>query len=360
LSTAAMANGSWKLAEAEQIANDALTISNEIGSQRVRERALRQLGAVYRRQGRLKLALEMFERTAQVAAGATPGTKLGRQRFRCWLLYELGALGDARRLYDEKAPQSADGLPSETAVPYAMVLGEQGHLAEARILLEETARAREAAGVSRHGWPLGVLARVLQNMGELDAAQDVYDRLARSGQRRGGAYIELLIRRGNFAEAELAVEEPLRRFEEAGAADYLLAMSALRLRALVGQGKLSEAQSEALRAGNLARISENVPVRLAAQTALAVYEAAAGRWEAARQSIAGVLEEADRRGYVATALEARLAQAKIEVEADAVAAAMYVETLERDAVAKGFHGIAAEARLLSPSVKKTETLPFAR
>jgi tetratricopeptide (TPR) repeat protein len=346
LSIAARANANYKLTEAEAITGEALSIFTELAQQRGREQAMRQLGAIYRRQGRLRLALEMFRRTAQVAAGATPEAKLERQRFQCWVLYELGEIEAARRLYDELAVDEkyihvADGL-----VPYALVMHEQGDLEHARKLLEDVVQSLDAREVSQQFWARGALADILRDMDDAEGALQMQKTVPGALPRRRG-HLLLLNDRGDFSDVERFAETGARTFEQARAADYVLALAAIRLQALLRLSKTESADEEARRVANLVATTENVLVKLAAQTVLALYEAARGRIDAAQRDIAGVVAEAAQRGCVAKWLDARLAQATIALQGDAEHSTQLLDALARDADAKGFRRISRETRTLA-------------
>jgi hypothetical protein len=128
--------------------------------------------------------------------------------------------------------------------------------------------------------------------------------------------------------------------------DELAASSALS-RALLVQGRRSEALTEIESSNQLAKKSQSLLIRLQHGLAFARVLLALDRPEAARPDLARVLQEAREHSLVGIELEAMLMQADMEQRSAHIALAQrQLATLERMARDKGFGLIARKAASL--------------
>jgi eukaryotic-like serine/threonine-protein kinase len=240
------------------------------------------------------------------------------------------------------------------------------------------------------------LAEALLDKGDLPGATKRLEEGFRinieTGDKRVGVYLHtarsrLLLAQGELnesrREAELAVKSSLEAKDEDGAKVRRLLLSRLdiaenhpqiaaeALRRSLSHSKSNQEQSgqiearalliEALLAmpstaskrevGALARISantENASLRLAASLQIARARFALGDKSGAQEMFAAVISESDKLGYAAASLEARLAQAEIELQSGAAPAGRtQIEEIGKEAEAMGLKLIANKARSLT-------------
>jgi hypothetical protein len=196
------------------------------------------------------------------------------------------------------------------------------------------------------------LANVLRQLDDFDGAERIYQRFVAGKTNETSGYPTFLHDRGRIEEAERLAQQQFDYFDAGGFKDDALTAATERLRALVALDRRDEAGTEASRVSAMARATESVPRRLAAETQLAQYEAYAGQFDGALEMIGGAIAEAEQRGYRATAFEARFAQALIELRAARHwDAHEHLQLVSRDAYAKGFCLLVREADTTLQSLK---------
>jgi eukaryotic-like serine/threonine-protein kinase len=302
----------------------ALLTSREIANPGLEARVLFSSGGTDMALGDLASAARQFDRCVEISRRS--GAKLTR----FWGLIGVaevarlqGRLGDAER-----------GFQS------ALVLGGELH--------ED--RSREARAL--HG-----LGSVLRRRGDLKGARE---RLTRSLQ----IYEHLRLRnqselsRLELAETELAAGQLVAAERLARQALLVLRQPGLvqepwahvvLARCLLAQGRHAEAARAASEVRRLARGSQGVELRLAGTIAAAAVSAGSGeqRSAAARGELQAAIDEANRKGFVTLALEARLALGEALLVSDAAAAGATLRALAGEASARGFGQIARRATALA-------------
>jgi eukaryotic-like serine/threonine-protein kinase len=360
------ANTAWELAKAEKLSDEALAIYTEAGNRRGQAAVTGFRATIHRRQGRLTQALRDLDDADRIqqlseAAGLRLWGSTGRSFWwwaRPWVAFEIGDLATARSLYEDILQDSRGELNGDRLPPCVMVLHELGQLDLARRLAEDgLTRMRANTSKPRLTLVLAVLGEVLYSQGELDKAARVFEeamvyRRRQRGQHSGdpaaGDISLAMVRaeQGRAKEALTLLNPAEERFRAIGAPDYELRALTIRLRALIELDRLDEAHRVARRARTLTATSENLPVRLGAAVELARLRALAEDVPGAARSIRAVVEEAHRRGYFATALQARLAEAEIAAKAHPPAIVADLGALHRDAATHGFHLVEAKTRAL--------------
>jgi tetratricopeptide (TPR) repeat protein len=230
--------------------------------------------------------------------------------------------------------------------PYVIVLCEQGEVRQARELAESVRLRSQAAGDRLHlAYATYALGRVAHAQGRLDEAMRLYDaavfQLGQLGlQTRLWEVVGVLIEKGDLNAAAMAADRVERFYRKAKNADRELAGVGARLHVLLARGKVAEATEVALRERLLATGTESFRVRQIARIDLAKLDAAIGnkRDDALRQ-LQTVMDDARRRGFVQTELEARLAWCEVTGRQSATE----LSQLREDAQAKGFGLLAAKA-----------------
>ncbi len=297
------------------------TLYQEIGDQAGIAWALNGMGTVAWDQGDLSRSMDLHRQALAICR------KIGKQDWEAWSLecvgdvfHSQGDLPAAQRTYNEaiairKKVQDASGT-ARTLNALSGLLLDMGHFEAAR------AAAQEA---------MAIQSRLGENETRAETALSLADVLIETGHAEEAA--------GLAREASTQFEKSRETGNEALAQGNLV-------RALLALGRNGEAQEAATRTRRLLRGAEQNE-GLPAEIACARADAVAGRANQARKEIEAILQKATRIGWVNFQLDARFAQAEIDLNSgDAVRGRTELQTLARDASAKGFGLIARKARWL--------------
>src|SRR5262249_49388353 len=143
------------------------------------------------------------------------------------------------------------------------------------------------------------------------------------------------------AAAELAARKFQAQFHREQQSDDELAASTVLIKALLAEGKNSDAQLEADRNQSLASRNQNLIVQLQFKIQSALVLIASGHFDMAHSTLQQLLLEARSHGFVGVEFEARLALAQLEKASHHQAAAdESFKSLDRSAHARGFGLIA--------------------
>jgi ATP/maltotriose-dependent transcriptional regulator MalT len=163
----------------------------------------------------------------------------------------------------------------------------------------------------------------------------------------------LSLEEGKLAEAERLASDAIREFEIAKVPAFEVTARGILARALLAEGKTSEAGAEARRELEQARNADDRPTRLQAKLDFAKVQAGLGSFNSAREEARSALAEASRFGYLGDALYARLALGEIELKSGHPANARGdLAPLEKDACSKAFFLVARKAAALSEGPAK--------
>jgi tetratricopeptide (TPR) repeat protein len=344
-------NYSWKLDEAERACQEALAVFTEAGHSKGRRRALEQLALVYRRRGRLGAAGRAADEAMALLAKEGPMTQRERLVSRSHTLRILFDRGDLNRAMREFTDLSAgiDPIP-HVAGHYILILREKGELAKAQTLAESMIEGfRKSGDLSRTRWPLEILAGIQHARGDLAHARAAYEAAAAQPSlwvvlEGREALAAILIDQREYAQAERVVLE-VERFFEPIVPDQAMSALAVRVRLLLAQDRVTEAQEGGRRLLELAAKSENVPRRARARIAAALaLDRAHDDGVNVLELLHSVIKETRSLGYVETSLEARLALGEVEAHAPTSAAGDILDAVERDARRLGFTLIASKAQ----------------
>jgi tetratricopeptide (TPR) repeat protein len=313
------------------------------------------------------------------------------------VLYDQVQLEEAKKHYEEVLRidrEIGDRAGAAGALGnLANVLDTMGDLAGARTMQEQGLAAFREVG-DRRGTAstLNNLGNVLMELGELTAARERYEEslaiTRETGYKRGQAYskfglAEVLAAQGQLDPARAAAEEalalrtelrdennaawsrlqlasiaiaqrragdaePLAReavaaFERLKGVESGAVANAWLSAALLDQGKAGDAAPAAERAVALARGGASRGPRFDAAIARARVLGATGRAPDAVKELESTIAEAKKYGYLPYQLQARLVLGRIASASGDAAAAGHLAALERDAKAKGFALVAAQA-----------------
>lgn len=239
-----------------------------------------------------------------------------------WLLAETGDLEGAARLARESEPEAPGALhehlwSAESLWLQGTVLAARGELGAAREKLEAARRLLDATSM-RHQAAEIVLSLAALALAEGKSAEAVS--LARVGVAHHRTWSEL---------------------------SWLVpSASAVLARALLAEGRVAEAAAAFESVGLAAARSESALHRLEVAIDGARLRAAQGDARAAAEELRRIVADAERIGYVSTALSARLALGEALLLADPGRARQELRSLAAEARAKGFALITLQAREL--------------
>ena len=322
-------------------------------------RTLNDLAIIYEQRGDLAQAmtiwregLQTFRHTGDVQAEAGALNNLGEA------LLLQGNLREAKKTLEEAIPgyqasEDNDGL-GEVLNDLGELLWERGDLESAKTTYQQAIdTAREIDDKSVIAIALAGLGNVLVDEGDLSAARKDYEEsLALRNQlseKQTAAEMQVAlgavaIEEGHAADTETALRKSKQQFHDEREADGQLTASVVLAEALLAQGKDAQASDELKASAPLAsRCQRRVPrLRFALTDARALL--VSDRRQSAKAELDTVLREARARGYAGVEFEARLALGEVEkLSGQTTAARARLSFLERSARAKGFGLIARKA-----------------
>ncbi len=256
------------------------------------------------------------------------------------------ALGAKRQIHDKLGVARLLGLQARLAY-------DRGDLAAAhdlgadqlRVAKELGARSLVAAALRNLGWS-GFAA------GDLDGARKSFQEALGVSAGLGGNLQATEVRL-DLARLELAAGRPAdaSRLAREVASWYrgrgmdggeALALAVLS-EALLAQGARAEASQAAREARSRLGESEDLKLRIEMAAPLARIDAAGGHAAEALRDLRRAIAEAERSGFIASGLEARLALAQIQRERRDPAGDVLLAAVRHDAETRGFRRLAALA-----------------
>jgi serine/threonine protein kinase/tetratricopeptide (TPR) repeat protein len=348
-----------KFESARKLYAEALSIARETGNQQAIGRELLSLGVVAKSQGDFIRALEFYRQSLQyqrkagnkngmIAATGNTANVLAAQGK---LAAALAAYKNVLLLSEEVGSRSSMALALENM---GEVLAAKGDLKGA-LKVDQQALDKLREGGQRHYYAgtLVMLGRVLQSEGDLDSAlknyveaESVQERLGEKGPaaETNLALAELDCDSGKAAQGEALARGALQEFQGEKDLNHQIAAGSLLSRALLQQGKVTEAQQAIATAVTLSRKSGDVTIRMPLEIQVAYVRAAAKDLRGAEEAARNVLSKASKLGFVRFQLEASLALGESEMKAgNPVAGRTRLERVEQNARAKGFELIAQKA-----------------
>jgi len=347
------------LPEARRLDEEALGIFRETGNKRRLGLALTHLANVTWQLGDLDGAQKGYSRA--LASYQEVGDKLNVAAAKDNLgsvLYLKGDL-DASQKFLQEALDGFREVGSKSSVANALenlasTAVSRGDLKAARKMLEEAVAIDREKGIkSEVAWGLNGLGDIDLAEGKLDEASREYKEAlslrTETGEKGSIAESQLslanmALEEGLPAEAETRAREAREEFRKEKQVDDEILADTILARAFLAQQKYAEAKKEIEDGKGLTARSQNRANRLQLDIAAAKLDAARSGGEPARQSLAAILAEANRTGFVEYQLEARLALGEIETGSGKIAAGhARLTALQKDAAAKGFLLIARKA-----------------
>jgi tetratricopeptide (TPR) repeat protein/TolB-like protein len=351
------------LTGARKVHEQVLALRREIGDRSGAAVSLNNLGVNFFEQGDLTAAKRMYENS--LAMCREIGDKRGAVRAMLNMAIVLTREGDlrgARKMHEESLAIRRE-IGDRRGVAVALI-----NLAEVRLELGDIAGAVSSVGESLAigratdskrtiGYALYFNGEVLETQDRLkDARQSHEDALAVREQLHETltiveshiALAELAIEEGKPAEGEALARSAADESQRGKQVDNESLARLVLARALLAQRKPVEARKEIARCRSLLDKSENRQGRLALGITDARLSAEAGQSAAAITEVDSIRERAAKAGLAGVELEARLARGEIEMRSGNVAAGRArLETLQKDASARGFALVARKAARVS-------------
>lgn len=346
------------LAGAQRRFERALQLSQSTGGLMEQALALDNLGSVLAARGNLGEARRRHEKAFNLLRGSG-ARSLAASALIAWA-DATARLGDPRTAWKRSAEALATKRQDGDRIGAGRVLGlrawlayEMGSLAVSRKMAEEQLRiARETGAESLAPWGLLNLGRVDFAAGNLAAARSSLAAALRTSSAAGEdpRAMEIRLELAGLALAEDRAGEAAALAREAadwyrsrgmpgGEAEAL----SLLAEALLRQGRGEEARTAAASARAGLGKSEDRRLRLTVDIRLARIDAALGQPAPALETLRQAAGEAEKSGFAAAGLEARLALAEIQRGLRDPAAEAALAAVRNEARNRGFKRLAASA-----------------
>lgn len=187
--------------------------------------------------------------------------------------------------------------------------------------------------------------------GDLSGARQLYRAAIEEGRKNGdqntaaqisSLLAELSLVQGNLSEGEQFAREAVAELDKEKAGTAAIAHAVLA-RILLSQGKGKEAQDEITVAHTITRSVQDLSILIPVQIASALVQANFGSSTNAMQVLHKLIRDCERRHFVDSEFDARLALGEIQMHSEPKAAILTLQNLVRDADALGFSLVAIEA-----------------
>jgi tetratricopeptide (TPR) repeat protein/TolB-like protein/predicted Ser/Thr protein kinase len=344
------------LRAAQEMSERLLATTRETGDQRVRAQTLTQLGIIQSQQGdlagstaRLRDALAVYRTLGDI-------NSLGRALNNLAGTLQLsGALDDAAKMYEESLALHRDA-GNRSGVGFALnnlaeVRETRGELKEAKRMYEESlAIRRELSFKDGIGYTAARLGNLLVAEGDFNGARGLLEESlavrTELGARPDIAETQLFIanlslEEGSPSNAEARAREALAVFQQQRMSDREAAAHEVLTRALLAQGKVTDARDAIERSRALTAKTQDLYVRFSSRLSAAHVQAAMGQLKEAHDALEATLADAEKGGFAEVTLHTRLALGRLEVQMGKGRARL--DTLQRDATARGYQLIARKA-----------------
>ncbi|MEW6367323.1 MAG: protein kinase [Acidobacteriota bacterium] len=386
------------VAEAKSLTRQALALFQELEDRRGVAGCLNTIATDIWSEGDLGAALRVYKESLGLARALNDGHSVSTMlNNEASILTEMGRLTEAAdRLQEALDTSTAIGDQAVivgTLINLGNVLWSKGEPAKARTMLEQAiaicrntghktflvralsnsagllldmAMTDDAAGSAEQAlktateigdkyWQsvgLGHSGDILMCKGDLAGAELRHQEALRLRTEIGEKYkaeesrlalAEIALEQGRPKEAELAARSAVAEFASRKVFESEVAAAGLLTRALVAQRMVTAARAVMRGVQDRAMSSENLFARLILSPTMARLYAAEGNTAEALARLAIAIKEAKAAGFARIELEARLAQAEIEVSSGHSEGQAHLEALARDASARQFNLIASKA-----------------
>jgi tetratricopeptide (TPR) repeat protein len=338
-----------------------LALARELGQPHVTAIVLNNLGETEKQEGDFAHAKEHLQEAL------TQGRHYGDKNLIAWSLMNLADMAAAEGDFAAAKKMDQEVLAIFHRIGVKMNIGGGlQKLADVELSSGDLAAAKkhysEALQIfTQVGQPLAAsyvscaLGDILFAAADLGGARKKYEEALTIRQKLHGnpRYIfdnraklaRLSLQEGQASDAETAIRQAVREYSVGPEPDAQVEADTVLVRSLLSQKKLAEAQQVIASDRQLMAQSEDRCNRIRVAICDAQVKAASGNQVEASRLLEAALDEARKGGFVELQLEARLAAGETEVKTgNAAAGRAQLESLERDARAKGFLLIARKAQ----------------
>src|SRR6266508_5804510 len=340
---------------------EARTVYRQIGHKKGEANSLNNIAGVFETLGDIGAAQRHYEEAFAIRREIDDrqGVALSLNNIADTLQWQ-GDLASARRMFEQaltayRRTESPDGI-ALVLTGLSEVFRFQGELARARTMAEDSVIAWRAIG-TRNGYAAGayrVLGDVQLDQGDLTEALSAYEEAlamedGASGKTTAAAtrlhIARLWIEEGRSAQAEPVIRQTRELFHGEGETLHELQANVLLTKALLDQGKPTEAESAVEDGKRLGAQTRSKIIMLELAIVTARVRAAKGNVKSAIESLKAVLAATQRCGCLDLEFEARLVLSRIELNTgERQMGQAHLAWLQREADAKGFALIARKAK----------------
>ena len=346
-------------AAAEKLYSQALIIARDIGSQKGQARELINLGLISVKKGDFTTARKIYDESLQGYQNAGDKNGMAAAMGDTGILLRMqGKLQDALNHF-QKALELSNQVGHRASSAQAMsvigdVLVEEGDLPGAYKMYQEAATIEQEMGRKViYASNLTQVGRVLRQQGKADEAQQAYRESLSLEEKLGDksdaaetrlALAELDCDSGKGTEAEQLSRAAVEAFRADAYTDEESLAESILSRALLQQGKLTEARSAMGEAFRLSQKSRDVLIRIPVTIDHAQLLAAEDNLGGAEATAQDALTQARNLSLFRVQLEASLALGKVQMQKrNPATGRKRLEDTEESARSKGFGLIAQEA-----------------
>ena len=344
----------------EKTYKEALGIFREIGDKKNSAIALVNIAGVLKGQGDLAGARRTYEQALGISREINDKEGMADSQGGLGTVLDLqGDFPAARKAvetaieFDLQNGESAGPAPDKL-VDFADILQHQGDIAGAsKKYMDALALAKASSDKSNAAYAMFGLGDLSLIAADFAAAKKNYDEAlalrseigeAQTVRTTHLALTRLMLEQGQTDEAAAAarsVRDDLRVAEMRE--DQILA-TCLLARALLAQGKFTDAQKELAGVNALASKEQSLGPRMEFAIVSAMAQAGSGKTSGAKESLKRVIAETTKAGFIQYELEAQLALATLGGKSGRNADdRVGLEKVERDARTRGFDLIARKA-----------------
>jgi DNA-binding winged helix-turn-helix (wHTH) protein/tetratricopeptide (TPR) repeat protein len=274
------------------------------------------------------------------------------------MVYMEGSLAEANKLSREAIPnyRKVEDLAGVTVtlINLGALLTDQADLRAAENTYQQALTLAQQIGNKRYvGYVWAGLGDPLLRQGSLAAARKAYEQSlairTEMGEKQMAAesrtlLAEVGIEEGHADDAEKTARETVSEFRSQQQADDELIAATILIEALLAQNKAADAKAVADTETEVAAKDQNRTVSLKFAIVAARATGASGKLDEAKSSLATLLRDEKKQGFLADEFETRLALAEIELKLGHSRSGLtQLTALQHDAQAHGLGLVARKA-----------------
>jgi len=346
---------------ARQQFQSALPVFREVGDQRHARSALERIGNSFFDQGKLLEAKSFYEQALRVDLDLRSEFNLGSDYGN--IANALDGLGDLKGALKMQEQALASFEKSTDRRGAAATLGNLGNLM-VEIGDPETAKSyyerslklmHEISYVSGESYPAAGLGDALLMEDDVAGARKQYEAAFKTAQdaheddhaaQIQTALAAVALEEKHFSDGEKLASESAVIFDKDNAPDNGAWARAILARSLLGEGKVTEAQTVAAKAMVLSKQSATQAARFEAVLADSRAQAQSGKTAEASKELTAMLASTQKFGYRSFEYQARLTLAEIQLRSHPAVTRQQLVAIEKDAKAQHLLLVARHAESL--------------